>query len=55
MAKAKGIKFSKNDWRTSELYSRQPDLVEAVLDDENEYSREEVEKLIEEYLNKEVK
>lgn len=48
-------RFTKKALYESKKYREQKDLLEALLDDNTEYSHEEADTLINEYLNKEVK
>ena len=50
----KEIKYFKEAILSSQKYLDKRDLISILLDDVTEYSLDEVEKLIEEFLNKEV-
>ncbi|WP_314396381.1 hypothetical protein [Leptotrichia shahii] len=50
----KEIKYLKEAILSSQKYLDKRDLISILLDDVTEYSLDEVEKLIEEFLNKEV-
>ncbi|SES68605.1 hypothetical protein [[Clostridium] polysaccharolyticum] len=53
--KSKETKFTKEQILNSKRYESKKDLVNAVLDDNGSFSLSEVEKLINDYLKKEVK
>lgn len=48
-------RFTKKALYESKRYKEQRDLLMALLDDDTEYSHDEADKLINDYLNKEVK
>ena len=48
------MKFPKEQWAASKKYRDKPDLIEALLEDEKSYTEKQVEKILSDYLNKEV-
>jgi len=48
-------RFTKKALYESKKYREQRDLLQALLDEDKEYSHDEADHLINEYLNKEVK
>lgn len=55
MAKEKELKFAKEQWAASNKYKDQPDLIEALLADGESYTEKQVEKIMADYLRKEIK
>ena len=55
MAEKKKPRFTKQQIVKSARYKDQPDLVNALLQADQEYTLDQVDKIITEYLNKEVK
>lgn len=49
------LKFTKEQWRSSMKYKDSQDLITAVLADGKSYTEKQVEKMLSDYLNKEVK
>lgn len=49
------MKFAKEQWAASEKYKDQPDLIEGLLADGESYTGKQVEKILSDYLSKEVK
>ena len=48
------IKFKKEEILRAKRYKKRRDLLEVLLEENKEYSLNEVDKIIEDYLNKEV-
>ena len=49
------MKFTKQQWAESKKYRHQPDLISALLEDDKSYTGKQVEKILADYLNKEVR
>lgn len=48
------LKFTKEQWASSKKYKDKPDLIEALLVDGESYTEKQVDKIIKDYLKKEV-
>ena len=49
------LMFTKEQWRASIKYKDSQDLISAILDDGKSYTAKQVEKMLADYLNKEVR
>lgn len=54
MSKTEEMKFAKEQWAFSQKYKDKPDLIEALLVDGESYTEKQVDKIIKDYLTKEV-
>lgn len=48
------MKFTKEQWASSKKYKDKPDLIEALLVDGEAYTEKQADKIINDYLKKEV-
>ncbi len=54
MSKTEEMKFTKDQWASSQKYKDKPDLIEALLVDGESYTEKQVDKIVKDYLTKEV-